>query len=606
MLPKALFPTLSLLLALLLAGGRLPAQPTRNCGTMHYLEAQQQADPGLKLRMRQIEQSTQYRLKSAFDATPARITIPVVVHVVYRTPAENISDEQIRSQIAALNRDFLRQNPDSALTLNPFKPLAASTGIAFRLAEADPKGQPTTGITRTRTSRFSFLAEDNAVKFAAMGGADAWPASDYLNIWVCNLGGGMLGYSQFPGGPPETDGVVIGYPFFGASGPLTPPFDMGRTATHEVGHWLNLRHIWGDGPCDVDDFVEDTPPANRPNQGCLAVAPEACGGPMMFQNYMDYTDDACMNLFTQGQAARMRALFAPGGARHPILASGAFRKGETAPPLADAVPAGLTVSEIGPESVRLAWEAPPGAEGYRVQMRRAGGKWEARPVSQPSIRVSRLSPCTDYEFQVEALYPGRTSGYSAAQAFRTACQALLAAPGGLRSQLPGGSSARLSWSPVAGAQAYELQYKASGSRQPQALRVARPEALLEGLSPGRYLWRVRAADGSGQGPYSTAATFVVEGQALSRVAQAAERPWLQAAPLSAPGRLRVFTDADAPQQVELAIVNPEGQVVQRFDPYTVQPGIPFELPLAALRAGDYFLQAREADGFVHEAHFRVE
>lgn len=135
-----------------------------------------------------------------------------------------------------------------------------------------------------------------------------------MNIWVCNIGGGILGYAQFPGGPSNTDGIVVSPQYFGTTGYVSAPFDEGRTATHEVGHYLNLRHIWGDGRCKRDDFVSDTPSSDRPNYGCPGSAYH-CRSNDQFMNYMDYTDDACMNMFSEGQKARMRAIFEPGGPR---------------------------------------------------------------------------------------------------------------------------------------------------------------------------------------------------------------------------------------------------------------------------------------------------
>ncbi|MCB0624470.1 MAG: zinc metalloprotease, partial [Saprospiraceae bacterium] len=179
--------------------------------------------------------------------------------------------------------------------------------------------------TRTSTSVTAFSANDN-MKFNSSGGKDAWPAGSYLNIWVCDLSGGLLGYAQFPGGPASTDGVVIDYAYFGTIGTATPPFHLGRTATHEVGHWLNLRHIWGDGPCSVDDFVTDTPTSDAANYGC-PIGHVSCSTTDMVQNYMDYTDDACMNLYTTGQKNRMRAVFDTGGARQSLLNSTACNGG---------------------------------------------------------------------------------------------------------------------------------------------------------------------------------------------------------------------------------------------------------------------------------------
>jgi hypothetical protein len=195
----------------------------------------------------------------------------------------------------------------------------ADTGIEFQLARKDPSGKTTSGITRTQTNRGGF-GDDDAVKSATTGGVDAWPTDRYLNLWVCSLGGGLLGYAQFPGGPAPTDGVVILNTAFGTKGIAQAPFNKGRTATHEVGHWLNLRHIWGDTEdCSGNDFVADTPNAQHPNYGKPAFPHVSCNnGPHgdMFMNYMDYVDDTAMYMFTVGQVARMHATLA--GPRNQI------------------------------------------------------------------------------------------------------------------------------------------------------------------------------------------------------------------------------------------------------------------------------------------------
>ena len=255
------------------------------------------------------------------------ITIPVVVHVLYNNGAENISDAQILSQIQVLNDDFRRFNADADDTWSQ----AADSEIEFCMATSDPNGVPTNGILRVPTSVSAFGTNDD-MKFTSSGGSDAWPASDYLNMWVCDISGGILGYAQFPGGSSATDGVVCDYQYFGTVGAATAPFDGGRTTTHEVGHWLNLRHIWGDGNCNADDFVADTPGSDGPNYGC-AVGTVSCSSTDMVQNYMDYSDDACMNLYTVGQRNRMRALFESGGYRASLLASQAC--GEVVAPTCD-------------------------------------------------------------------------------------------------------------------------------------------------------------------------------------------------------------------------------------------------------------------------------
>jgi hypothetical protein len=287
----------------------------RECGTMDHLLEQRDNDPKLDEKMNRIEEHTQNILHSQYRAVNGVVSIPVVVHVLYNTSSENISDAQILSQITVLNDDFRRMNADADNTWSQ----GADTEIEFCMANSDPSGNSTSGITRTSTSTSAFGTNDN-MKFNSSGGTDAWDASKYLNVWVCDISGGILGYAQFPGGAASTDGVVIDYQYFGTTGTATSPFDLGRTATHEVGHWLNLRHIWGDGGCSVDDFVSDTPESDGANYGC-ALGHSSCGTTDMVQNYMDYSDDACMNIYTMGQTTRMRALFEPGGARSSLLSS---------------------------------------------------------------------------------------------------------------------------------------------------------------------------------------------------------------------------------------------------------------------------------------------
>ena len=287
------------------------AKSRRICGQTAVHSMLLETNPGLRQKLANIEKQTQQRIASAKSlAPPAKITIPVVVHVVYRSAAENISDAQIKSQIDVLNRDFGATNPDRSTIPSVWKGLSSDTNIRFALARKAPDGSPTTGITRTPTT-LAVFGQDNGVKRKSQGGVDAWPTDKYLNIWVCSLGGGLLGYAQFPGMPRRTDGLVILNTAFGTNGSAAAPFNGGRTAVHEVGHWLNLRHIWGDTEdCSGSDFVSDTPPAKHPNRDKPTFPHLSCtNGPNgdMFMNYMDYVDDAAMVMFTEGQTARMRA-----------------------------------------------------------------------------------------------------------------------------------------------------------------------------------------------------------------------------------------------------------------------------------------------------------
>ncbi|MEZ4772990.1 MAG: PKD domain-containing protein [Bacteroidia bacterium] len=257
------------------------------------------------------------------------ITLPVVIHVIYSYPAENISDEQVLSQIEVLNQDYRRTNADQDRTPKEFKKVAVDTGIEFCLATVDPSGNPTTGIDRVSMSGSPFAERyiNETIKPATI-----WDTDRYLNIWVCNIAGGILGYAQFPvssgltglpgsTGRADADGVVISYNTFGTSGTVVAPFDKGRTATHEIGHWLGLRHIWGDGPCGVDDFCKDTPETSQANFSCPPGVTGCAGTNAMVQNYMDYTDDACMNMFTAEQRMRMRAVLENSPRRNNLINS---------------------------------------------------------------------------------------------------------------------------------------------------------------------------------------------------------------------------------------------------------------------------------------------
>ena len=284
--------------------------PRRQCGTMQVHFRLLETDPNFRQKQVDLEHATARRMMSFEARRKALTVIPVVVHVVYNAKSENISASQIKSQITILNKDFHAKNPDKSKVPGVWKGLAADAGIKFVLASKDPNGKPTKGITRTKTTRTSFGTGDT-VKSTASGGIDPWPTDKYLNIWVCTLAGGLLGYAQFPGGPPETDGVVILNTAFGTKGTAAAPFNLGRTTTHEIGHWLNLRHIWGDTEdCSGTDFVADTPNAEGPNYGKPAFPHISCNnGPNgdMFMNYMDYVDDDSMFMFTTQQVARMAA-----------------------------------------------------------------------------------------------------------------------------------------------------------------------------------------------------------------------------------------------------------------------------------------------------------
>lgn len=277
----------------------------RGCYSDQHLKDQLAADPTLGKRMEEFE------LKAAQAIEQGRIVngvleIPVVVNVLYKTTAENISLAQIQSQIDVLNKDFNAQNSDYNTPNNPYSSVRANVGIRFVLDQ----------VIRKSTTKTSWGTND-AMKKSAQGGLNPTSPTTKMNLWVCTIGGGILGYAQFPGGSSATDGVVIDSRYLGTTGTATYPFNLGRTATHEVGHWMNLRHIWGDATCG-SDLVSDTPVHNTANYGVPAVGHRStCSGtPLeMYMNYMDYTDDRGMYMFSNGQKSRMLAIFAVGGSR---------------------------------------------------------------------------------------------------------------------------------------------------------------------------------------------------------------------------------------------------------------------------------------------------
>lgn len=289
------------------------------CGTMKALELMVETNPQAAKQLQKVESLTrnnQARQKKDREV----ITIPVIFHVVYTSNNENISDERLMSQIDVLNEDFRKLNPNFDETLPVFVDRAADFELEFCLAQTDPDGLPTNGINRIFSDTTDFTVND-FVKFTSTGGSDAWPSNEYLNFWVCDLEPGLLGYAQFPGLEESTDGVVVDYVQIGRG---FVNGISGRTATHEVGHWLNLRHVWGDGPCEEDDMVEDTPPADNSHSGCPLTANTCTVGesePDMVQNYMDYSDDGCLTLFTEGQKERSNAIFEENGPRYALASS---------------------------------------------------------------------------------------------------------------------------------------------------------------------------------------------------------------------------------------------------------------------------------------------
>lgn len=306
----------------------------QRCGTFDLMKYREELNPGYINTVKQafntahdIAQSNSYS-RDAYDTI---YRIRCVVHVVYQNADQNLDDSVILSQMEVLNEDYRRLNDDTFRTRSIFKPLAADARIEFVLADTDPDGNPTTGITRTQGSPqgiFGFSPFDDNVKSATLGGKNPWPTDRYLNIWVCSVlnGFGVLGYAFPPSNAPNwpngssTDsakqGVVLHYSAVGRNNPdpIDPTVERGRSAVHEIGHYLGLRHIWGDGDCTEDDGISDTPDADAASQQTCDTTSNTCSeaGPVqypdMIENYMDYSDDRCLNMFTMEQVGIMRAM----------------------------------------------------------------------------------------------------------------------------------------------------------------------------------------------------------------------------------------------------------------------------------------------------------
>jgi hypothetical protein len=314
----------------------------KKCEAAQFYKNELLTNPEAESKYKAVEEFTRHYINSQNDdqlarvSVPTVIKIPVVVHVLYHRPEYKISDHFIRSQIDVLNKDYRRRNADSSLTPASFRNLAADCEIEFYLATSDPKQYSTSGIIKKYTPVQNWGKDSYKMMSDAEYGSGAWDPKSYLNIWVCNLNG-VAGYSTVPGADPKKDGVVIDFGAFGVSG-NNNGYDYGRTLVHEVGHWLNLIHIWGDSNCG-DDGVMDTPQQQNYTVGCPSGIKISCNNGAagnMYMNFMDFTDDACMNMFTKGQKLRMRSIFAAGGARESILSSKGLN-----PPLFISTPAEL-------------------------------------------------------------------------------------------------------------------------------------------------------------------------------------------------------------------------------------------------------------------------
>jgi Pregnancy-associated plasma protein-A/Secretion system C-terminal sorting domain/Fibronectin type III domain len=482
----------------------------RNCAAMEVLEQQLQADPAMRQRMEAVERHTENFVSKPQLHTRAVVTIPVVVHIVYGSAAENISDALVQSQISTLNADFRRLNADAANTPSVFSALGADVEVNFCLAQRDVSGTTTTGIMRySATVPTGGWGTSDAVKKTTSGGIAPWDATKYLNIWVCKIGGGILGYAQFPGGSTATDGVVIDYQYFGTNSKV--PYNLGRTATHEVGHWLNLRHIWGDANCGTD-LVSDTPTHQTSNYGCPAFPRlTTCNGVQnseMFMNYMDYTDDACMNMFTAGQKVRMQALFSTGGQRASLLTSNGCTPGTA---FVCTAPTTLTAGSLTSTSATVSWSVASGASNYSLDYRVLGATtWTTLTVTGVSQILTGLTATTAYEYRVKTNCATSASAYTTASTFTTTSPttATCAVPTNVSAASITSAGATISWTAASGASNYSLDYRVSGAATWTTLTVTGVSQALTGLAASTtYDYRVKTNCATSASAYTTASTF---------------------------------------------------------------------------------------------------
>ncbi len=369
------------------------------CTSSELLKNYLVENPQMHQELEELEgQIARQMASQKLQTRSADITLPVVVHIIYRTNTENISDEQVYSQIEALNRDFNKQNNEISTTPSVFQSLVADCGIHFQLATRDADGNPTIGIVRHETPKTVWAVSDD-MKIPAKGGFAPWNPAKYLNLYVCNMGSKSLGFSSFPGMPASIDGVVIDFKAFGTNGTAAKPFNLGRTCVHEVGHWLGLFHIWGDSDCG-NDYVDDTPTQKMEHSGCPTTPQySTCKGIQtldMSMNYMDYVNDACMYMFTNGQKARMLAILDK--KRGVILSSDGILPAATR----SCTMKTIQVKSIQNQSADITWEAIAGVAEYTLEFKPLSqNSWSSIKSKVPYCTLNNLQTGTMYEMRIK-------------------------------------------------------------------------------------------------------------------------------------------------------------------------------------------------------------
>ena len=371
----------------------------KKCHANEAVENLFQQYPQLRTQQQSVEeQISRFAASNRLEGRNAEVTIPVVVHIVYRTTNENISDAQVRSQIDALNRDFNKENSDATKIPPVFSAIAADCDIRFQLATLDPQGNETYGIVRHYSSNLTWGVSDD-IKMPAKGGFAPWNPAKYLNIWVCNMGGRSIGFASFPGMPAEYDGIVIDYRAFGTNGTAKAPYSMGRTCVHEVGHYLGLYHIWGDSKCG-NDHIDDTPAQEAEHKGTPSFPQHStCGTTQtidMFMNYMEYVNDDAMFMFTKGQKSKMLAtltlarssLILPTIVQAPLRSACLVQK--------------IAVKAVQPTTATITWDAVTGVKYYTLEYKKENANtWSSITANTPNFILSNLNAETTYECRVK-------------------------------------------------------------------------------------------------------------------------------------------------------------------------------------------------------------
>lgn len=372
----------------------------KKCHANEAVENLFQLYPQLKAQQQSVdEQISRFAASDRLEGRNAEVTIPVVVHIVYRTTNENITDAQVRSQIEALNRDFNKENSDAIKIPPVFSTVAADCNIRFQLATIDPQGSETYGIVRHYSANLTWGVSDD-IKMPIKGGFAPWDPAKYMNIWVCNMGGRSIGFASFPGMPAEYDGIVIDYRAFGTNGTAKAPYSMGRTCVHEVGHYLGLYHIWGDSKCG-DDHIHDTPTQEAEHKGVPSFPQHStCGSTQtidMFMNYMDYVNDDAMFMFTKGQKDKMLATLT-------VTRSGLIQSSVLQAPLRSAcIVQEVAVKSVQPTTATITWDAITGVKYYTLEYKKENETtWSSVTANMPNFILGNLDAETTYACRVKS------------------------------------------------------------------------------------------------------------------------------------------------------------------------------------------------------------